>query len=296
MNDGIRQVRLTKSSIAAAMREYAKERPELKPAMAFYREIFGVQKRRASALPLQFPRLSREETAKRLEAGKPLLRPKDLKPPMEELRAAVRDICAVIQTKSLEPPAALAGFVSGKLEDDEWLAAFTESYLSGKSRTFVRESRAAGLPPDLGTLIAHTSIAPFYWKQAAGLRTKLALEHMPSGACPICGARPIMGFIRPEDGARILECSLCGTRWGAPRMACVFCRTQDRTKLRYHFVEGDSARRVYVCDNCKGYLKVTDMSGRSGELVIALEDMATAYLDEVAREKGYQRACSTVFG
>ncbi len=296
MNDEIRQAKLTKSAIATAMREYADARPELKPVMGFYRELFGVQKRHAARLPLQFPKLSREEMQKRLEANKPLLRPRELNPSAADLREVMRDICRVLETKSPNPPAGIKSFVSGKLKDDAWLKSFKDNYLEGKSRNFARLAREAGLEPDLGTLIAHTSLAPFYWKQAAGIRPKLALHQVASGACPICGARPIMGFIRPDDGLRVLECSLCGTRWGAPRMACVFCRTQDREKLRYHFAEGDGSRRVYVCDSCKSYLKVTDMTGKSGDLVIPLEDMATAYLDEVAQERGYKRACNSVFG
>lgn len=296
MDDDIRQSKLTKNAITTAMREYAGEQPELKPVMAFYREIFGTQKRHAAGLPLQFPKLSREEIERRFEARKPLLRPRELKPDTAELRDVMRDICKTIEAKSPNPPATLKAFTSGKLKDDEWLAAFTDSYLGGKTRNFARISREAGMEPDLGTLVAHTSLAPFYWKSAAGIRPQVSLSQVASGACPICGARPVMGFIRTGDGMRVLECSLCGTRWGAPRMACAFCRTQDRTKLRYHFAEGDVARRVYVCDNCKGYLKVTDMSGKAGDLVIPLEDMATAFLDEVAQEKGYKRACSSVFG
>ncbi len=296
MDDEIRQSKLTKSAITAAIREYASEQPELKPVMAFYREIFGVQKRHAAGLPLQFPKLSREEIELRFEARKPLLRPRDLQPATAELREVMRDICAAIEAKSPHPPAGLKTLTSGKLGEDEWLVVFKDSYLEGKTRNFTRISREAGIEPDLGTLIAHTSLAPFYWKSAAGMRPQVSLAQVASGACPICSARPIMGFIRPDDGMRVLECSLCGTRWGAPRMACAFCRTQDRTKLRYHFAEGDADRRVYVCDNCKGYLKVTDMSGKAGDLVIPLEDMATALLDEVAQERGYKRACSSVFG
>lgn len=296
MDDEIRQSKLTKSAITAAMREYGAEQPELKPVMRFYREIFGIQKRHADGLPLQFPKLSREEIQRRFEANKQLLKPQDLKPAPADLRDIMRDICAMIETKSPNPPEGLEPFIEGELLDDEWLTAFKDAYLAGRSRNFAREARKAGLEPDLATLIAHTSLAPFYWKQAAGVRPQLSLNQVASGACPICGARPVMGFIRAEDGLRVLECSLCGTRWGAPRMACAFCCTQDRTKLRYHFAEGDGARRVYVCDNCKGYLKVTDMSGHAGDLIIAIEDMATAYLDGVAQERGYHRACSTVFG
>ncbi len=296
MDDEIRQSKLTKSAITAAMREYANERAELKPVMAFYREIFGVQKRHAAGIPLQFPKLSREEIERRFEARKPLLRPRDLNPTAKGLREVVRDICATVETKSPHPPDGLKALTSGKLGEDEWLTAFKDSYLEGKSRNFARISREAGMEPDLGTLVAHTSLAPFFWKAAAGIRPQVSLSQVASGACPICGSRPIMGFIRSEDGMRVLECSLCGTRWGAPRMACAFCRTQDRSKLRYHFAEGDAARRVYVCDNCKGYLKVTDMSGKAGDLVIALEDMATAFLDEIAQERGYKRACNSVFG
>ena len=296
MDDDIRQAKLTKSAITAAMREYGSEQPELKPLMNFFREIFGIQKRHAAGLPLQFPKLSKEEVQSRFEAKKPLLKPQDLKPAPSDLRETMRDICTMIETKSPHPPEGLKAFMDGELLNDEWLAAFKDAYLQGKSRNFAREAKKAGLKPNVATLVAHTSLAPFFWKQAAGIRPQLSLNQVATGACPICGARPIMGFIRAEDGMRVLECSLCGTRWGAPRMACAFCRTQDRSKLRYHFAENDNSRRVYVCDSCKGYLKVTDMSGRVGDPILALEDMATAYLDEVAQERGYKRACNTVFG
>ena len=48
-----------------------------------------------------------------------------------------------------------------------------------------------------------------------------------------------MGFNRDEDGLRVLECSLCGSRWGTPRMVCLFCGTPDQEKLRYLFVNED---------------------------------------------------------
>jgi FdhE protein len=144
-------------------------------------------------------------------------------------------------------------------------------------------------------MLMHLSLAPFFWRKAAGIRAKISLDQVISGDCPVCGARPIMGLLRPEDGMRVLECSLCGTRWGTPRIACPFCHTTDREKLRYHFLEGDQARRLYVCDACHGYIKITDLA-KTGELVVPLEDIATSRLDAVAEDKGYERKTSTVFG
>jgi FdhE protein len=152
------------------------------------------------------------------------------------------------------------------------------------------------IDPAVLYMLLHTSIAPFYWKTAGMLARKADLDQVLSDTCPVCGDLPVMGFLRSEDGLRVLECSLCGTRWGIPRILCPFCKTVDQGKLKYIFSNDDDTRRVYLCDKCGKYIKVNAAPGeREEEFVVPLEDLATAHLDLTAEEKGYERGCRTVF-
>jgi FdhE protein len=144
-------------------------------------------------------------------------------------------------------------------------------------------------------MLMHISLAPFLWKRSAALARKADLDEVPQGRCPVCGDLPVMGLMN-EEGLRILECSLCGTRWVFPRMMCPFCNNTDQGMLSYIFVEGDRSRRAYLCDACKRYIKVSEAgAGRLEEKVMALEDLATAHLDQAAEQRGYERGCRTAF-
>jgi FdhE protein len=294
MEQTIKQAKLSKSLISAHMKGYAAEQPGLKPVMAFYRDIFGVQKKHSSLLPLYLPHISQDEILRRLDAGMPLLQG-DALPELDVLRRIVVDIAAVIERKSPVPPEGLDDFLKRFGTDDTMAQQLISAYIERRDEDLAAAVERTGLEPDVAIMLLHMSLAPFFWRKAAGIRAKVSLDQVISGDCPVCGARPVMGFLRTEDGLRVLECSLCGTRWGTPRMTCPFCRTQNPEQLRYHFAEGDEARRLYVCDACKGYIKITNLA-TTGELVIPLEDLATAQLDAVAEEKGCERKTASVFG
>jgi FdhE protein len=145
-------------------------------------------------------------------------------------------------------------------------------------------------------MLLHISLAPFYWKMTRSLTRKADLDQVPRGECPVCGSLPVMGYLRAEEGLRVLECSLCGTRWGFPRMMCPFCSNVDQNTLKYIFADDDGSRRVYLCEKCRKYVKVsTPVGEKDEEFVIPLEDFATAHLDLAAEERGYERGCRTVF-
>jgi FdhE protein len=59
--------------------------------------------------------------------------------------------------------------------------------------------------------------------------------------------------------------------------------------LKHFYYHEESPHRLYVCDKCKRYIKCVDerkmQLGQGTDLRV--EDMATLYLDTLAREKGY---------
>ena len=116
--------------------------------------------------------------------------------------------------------------------------------------------------------------------------------------CPVCGHEPLMAKLEGEEGRRILHCSLCSTEWAYRRLQCPFCLNDNHETLRFFFVDEESPYRVDVCDECKRYLKTVDERKleEGKEVVLAVENIATIYLDILAAGEGYQNPHLHLFG
>jgi FdhE protein len=108
------------------------------------------------------------------------------------------------------------------------------------------------------------------------------------GYCPICGKEPKIGEIREsEDGKRYLFCHQCGHKWHFRRIKCPFCGNEEQHSLAYFAVEGEESHRVDVCNKCRRYIKIVELSKSSEEINLDVEDIATLHLDMLAYEEGY---------
>jgi formate dehydrogenase accessory protein FdhE len=108
--------------------------------------------------------------------------------------------------------------------------------------------------------------------------------------CPICGSPPILAELSGKDGARSLRCARCGTRWGYPRLACVWCGEQDASALRALHGEGDAGvRQADCCNTCRGYLKAISVLDPLDYVSLLTTDLETAGLDLAAVDRGYAR-------
>lgn len=155
-----------------------------------------------------------------------------------------------------------------------------------------KQARAWGFgeegPVDF-TLVAGTirdALAPFYISFAGAVWEEIDASLWSEGSCPVCGRQPGMAMLNRE-GARILECSLCCTRWQFPRLVCPFCRNNDPGQLGYFHADGYPGRRVQVCERCKSYLKTVVVKEIGREVVLGLEEIYTMDLDYLARREGY---------
>ncbi|WP_458012146.1 formate dehydrogenase accessory protein FdhE [Candidatus Solincola sp.] len=269
--------------------------PRLKGITDLYREVFSVQRRLSRRIPDRLPHIEGAEVSFRLEEGRLLLEPEEMEIDLSLLVGMIREIGEALIKKGDKEPADLRTFLEEELTE-ELARELVEACLAGDEERFNSLAEGKAAEPELIYLLLHLTLAPFYWKAAASLARQADLDQVARGTCPVCGDLPLMGFLRSEDGLRVLECSRCGARWGFPRMMCPFCMTTDQEKLRYIYLEDDPHHRAYLCDNCRKYIKITSgYTGKDEELVLPLEDLATARLDLAAEEKGYQRGCRTVF-
>ncbi len=291
----LKQRRINKSLVNRQARAYADSNPKLKGVMSLYREVFSVQRKLSQRIPDRLPHLDESQAFKLVEEGETLIDTRELPIDAALAEELMRELAEVLRKKSEAPLEKLEEFLEKELAA-EGLRPLIDAFLERDDEKFLGLAEGYSLEPAVLYMLTHLTLAPFMWKAAVAATRKADLDQVPKGRCPVCGDLPIMGFLRSEDGLRVLECSLCGSRWGIPRIICPFCMNVDQGKLKYIFAEGDEKRRAYLCEKCGRYLKVSTAPGeRDEEFVIPLEDLATAHLDLAAEEKGYERGCRTVF-
>jgi len=143
------------------------------------------------------------------------------------------------------------------------------------------------LPEDiLSFLFSHTVklLMKQYVAKAFPLRD---VEQWRQGACPICGGMPSFAVLEKDSGKRSLYCGYCEITWPFQRLGCPFCYHSDSM---YIYLEGIKEHRLYVCDNCQGYIKTIDLREfEDDDIDLNQEDAYTVHLDLLAVKEGYRK-------
>jgi formate dehydrogenase accessory protein FdhE len=115
--------------------------------------------------------------------------------------------------------------------------------------------------------------------------------------CPLCGARPLLGMLRPEGdgGKRFLLCSFCAYEWEFRRILCPTCGEEAEAKLPVYTAEQLPHIRVEACDTCKFYLRTIDLT-KDGHAIPMVDDLAAIPLTLWAHEHGYSRLQPNLLG
>jgi FdhE protein len=135
-----------------------------------------------------------------------------------------------------------------------------------------------------------------YAEHLAADRAEEDTAKFPS-LCPLCGARPLLGVLRPEGdgGKRFLLCSFCLREWEFRRIFCSTCGEETETKLPVYVAEQFPYIRVEACETCKFYLRTVDLT-TDGNAVPLVDDLAALPLSLWAEEHGYSRAQPNLLG
>jgi FdhE protein len=112
-------------------------------------------------------------------------------------------------------------------------------------------------------------------------------EHWKRDYCPVCGGAPDFAALEGKAGARHLLCSRCSSQWLYPRVKCPFCGTIDHARILY-YPSDDGIYRLYVCQECRRYLKTIDLREAQGEVLLPVERITTVAMDAAARSEGYK--------
>jgi formate dehydrogenase maturation protein FdhE len=145
------------------------------------------------------------------------------------------------------------------------------------------------LEQDLATFLFSMMLSSFYRQQLESSSEVLRTDLWEGGDCPLCGEKPHFGMLRSEDGAKVLECWLCGTRWVHTRIKCPFCNNEEQEDLGYFTAESNEICRVNFCKLCCQYYKVFDARkfDADGALSLSIHNLATLAYDLLARKEGF---------
>lgn len=179
-------------------------------------------------------------------------------------------------------------------ELDEYLDQFildssdevTKEELFGLRDFLIKETE---LEDDLATFLFSIMLTSFYRQYLQLTSEVLRTDHWEGGDCPLCGTKPHYGRLRSEDGAKELECWLCGTQWLHTRIKCPFCDNTDMEKLGFFTVEDDEKVRVNYCQKCCQYYKIFDARKfhADGDVVLSIHNLASLDYDLLARREGF---------
>ena len=145
------------------------------------------------------------------------------------------------------------------------------------------------LEQDLATFLFSITLSSFFRQHTQSTVEVLRTDLWQEGNCPLCGEMPHYGMLRPEDGAKEMECWLCGTKWVHSRIKCPFCGNEEQESLGYFTVENREICRINFCQQCRQYSKIINARkfNASGGIILSIHNLASLSHDLLARQEGF---------
>lgn len=264
--------------------EDAKSCPEIKPALAIVKKLMtaGVSltgEKGINSVLCTLP--DQTEIVSGFQERKFTLEERELQFNDDQLQPVVARMTSILMD---------AGILSGSVPElplADLKDAVAHLHLRDFKATINLLNQKNGLPHMFYPILLYFCARPFYATIAGYVQETVGFRTWTAGYCPICGQLPAMAYFEQEDGARFLECGLCTAVWRYPRQACPFCESQTGAEIKYFYVSGDEANRVYVCERCRTYLKTIDLakSHQPHKQSHFLEIISTPHLDILAQRQ-----------
>ena len=270
---------MTSSRILNKLDAMEKEEGSLPRLLEFYRKLIQVQTKVGQKIDKPNPGLSTEAIQQRMDEGKALVTASDFSFDLHLLQDTFQEVAALfgeytdLFDNAPEEFSKLAEVTITSDSVKAWYEGTPLPSTEGVRQTLLKE-------------LIHAAIKPFLTSYAGALIDSVTQERWRRGYCPICGGNPDFSFLSKDNGSRWLVCSRCDTEWLFQRLRCPYCNNTDQKTLSY-YTGDEGPYRLYVCDNCKHYLKTIDMRATKSDTPIPLERLITLEIDIQARDYGY---------
>jgi FdhE protein len=275
---------ITTDAIISSLKEQEKRDGTLPELLKFYQKLLRVQlevEQKTASLPL--PDMGSQTARERIERGQPLIQFEELGLDSSMLADTFIEVVTVFaEYPELfgELPEKMKESSSGELLSRKAVNAWFEG------AGLPREALAGESNENLLMAIIHATLKPFLTRYARAAAGVIDQERWRQRYCPVCGGSPDFASLDRESGARHLVCSRCDTEWLFQRLECPYCGTQDQSALSY-FTDDRRLYRLYICEECKQYLKTIDLRQATEDVILPLERLFTLDIDRQAREGGY---------
>lgn len=271
------------NNIIKKLEEQEFQQGGLPPLLEFYLKLLRIQSEAEQHIGVPEIGLTRETINARIEQGKPLLVFDELDLDWSLLLKISEKVTGVFT----EYPEFFGQAVDGfkKARADRFLTRETVKAWFENSRLPTRVA-ADNVNERLLENIIQITLSPFLIGYSKTLLKSVDPEHWRRRYCPICGGIPDFAFLDKESGARWLLCSRCNAEWLFQRLECPYCGSTDQNALAY-FTDDEGLYRLYVCEQCKQYLKTIDLRQAKSEVFLPLERLLTLDIDAQAQQYGY---------
>ena len=273
----------TESKILKRLEEWEGKEGPLPKSLEFYRRLLSIQSEARLRIGIPSPGLSREAVTNRLTCGAPLLRFENLSLDWSllwEVFEEVTTLCTNYPEVWAEVPENPKDLNSCL----DYLKEATKAWFEGGQSP--PQISLGGLKGATLEFMTQASLRPFLLNHCQALLSFVDQEHWRRGYCPICGGSPDFAFLDKENGARWLLCARCDAQWLFQRLECPYCGTREPETLSY-FTDDEGLYRLYVCEQCRYYLKAIDLRRAKYEVLLPLERFLTLDIDTQAHKEGY---------
>ena len=228
--------------------------------------------------------------AAKLKRGVPALHGEPIPLPASVLQLTAREFCDHLAQGGAGTAASLVGRAFDSRTID---GAAVISACFGRDQRRVRFMAAQqGLSPDIVWLVSELALAPFAHllqrRAFGGDDTSVEkTRDWDRGFCPACGSWPAV--VEAIEGRHVLRCSFCAAGWELSSYRCIYCANDGDRFITAAPDPEQAGRRVQMCGQCGGYVKVIEMIAPTEFPMVAIEDLISLDLDMIAIERKYMR-------
>ncbi len=248
-----------------------------------FRRLVPIQSEARSSFTIPEPSLAEDTIPHRLAEGIPLLSFNDLRLDWAQVANLVQKVILLLTKDS-----------SDLIKEAQGLSniACNVSHLEGVVRAWYEGSSLSVIAAEyhvdggLLALVIGTALRPFLSAYSEMLLPLVSQESWRRKYCPICGGKPDFAFLAKQNGARWLVCSRCDAQWLFQRLECPYCGNRNQSSLAY-FTDDEGRYRLYVCEECRSYIKAIDLRRTESEVSLPMERILTLDMDRQARDAGY---------
>jgi FdhE protein len=270
-------------TVSEALAKAARQEPELAPYYDLHRTLLELLEKAKGEITATIETANKEALQARMLRGLPLISFDQL--PVETARLALltKEIAQVLVDYDVD--------VEDRTlpTDEEWIAIARQQFEAGQLAEGKgdQDENSEQTAATLAQMAAEQALRPYLQWAAAQVLPHVDQERWKRGYCLVCGGAPDLATLDEDGGARHLVCSRCNSQWPYRRVGCPFCSTTDHTKIVYYPSE-DNVYRLYVCQECRHYLKTIDLREAKHAISLPVERVTTAAMDAVAQQQGYR--------